>query len=91
LNTSPVSVSGTGVISGGPAVLAGVSIHCTATGGIVRIYDNASTNSGTILFTVNLAANAYVNHVFPGNGVQARNGLYMHVTAGTIEGSVQIA
>lgn len=88
-NVAAIPVA-SGAVSG-PAVLAGIVVTCTATGGILRIYDNASTNSGTILYTVSLAANASEAHVFPGSGVQARNGLFVAISAGTFEGSIQIA
>lgn len=92
-NVAALNVTAAGVISGGPTVLAGVVLRNTdgTNAGVFRIFDNASAASGTVLFTANLAAKEHVHFVFPGSGVQATKGLFLDVSAGTVEGSVQIA
>lgn len=91
-NVAAVNVTAAGVLQSSPAVLSGVVLTNTGTAGTVRIYDNATTNSGTVLFTAYVGANSFVHFVYPGNGVQAIKGLYLSLGAGvTVDGSVQIA
>lgn len=89
-NVAAKNVTAAGVIADGPVVLAGVVFGLSAAG-TIKIYDNATTNTGTVLFTATLAAAGHVHFDYPGNGVQAYKGLYVAVTGGTIEGSVLIA
>jgi hypothetical protein len=56
----------------------------------VRIYDNASAASGTLLGTIALLANESRDVQYPA-GVRAANGVFVDVVAGTVEGSVWIA
>lgn len=56
----------------------------------VRIYDNASAASGTLLATISLAANESRDVQHP-VGIRADRGVYVDVVAGAVEGSVRIA
>lgn len=88
-----IPVSAAGVIADGPCVLAGFSIRNThgTNAGVFRIYDNATTNSGTILWSSNFAAGVGDSVVLPGDGIQAHKGLFLHITnSATVEGSVHI-
>lgn len=72
------SVAAGTLIKSGPAGLYG--IVSTVTGGAVTVYDNTAA-SGTILFTKTLTVGDVIH--FGGNGVAAKNGLYVSVT-GTV-------
>lgn len=63
----------------GPTGFYGVT--STITGGAVTVYDGTST-SGTILFTKTLAVGDVIH--FGGNGIAAKNGLFVVVAAGTV-------
>lgn len=65
----------------GPAGPRGLyGIVSTVTGGAVTIYDNTSA-AGVILYTKTLAVGDVVH--FGGNGIRAKNGLFLVVT-GTV-------
>lgn len=89
-NVAAIPVTAAGVIQGGPAVLSGVVLALSGAG-TIKIYDNASAATGTVLFTATLAAAGHVHFDYPGSGVQALKGLYLAISAGTVEGSVLIA
>ncbi len=73
-----------------PCTFRGCSIRDTSgSTNTIRIYDNASTNSGTILLTVQLAANASIPPLSIADGLKANNGLYLSAT-GTVEGSIWV-
>lgn len=79
-----------GVVVGGPCTLRGLSIRDTSNAvNTIKIYDNASAASGTILFSYQLAALAAVPPLSIDDGVRAVAGLFMTATGG-IEGSVWI-
>ena len=84
-----------GVIMSEPTVLSGVMVRNTDAGnaGVLRIYDNATQASGTILFTANMAAGDHSHFIFPGQGVIAFHGLFATMTgaSSTVEGSIFIA
>ena len=63
----------------GPAGL--YAITSTITGGAVTVYDGTSTG-GTILFTKTLAVGDVIH--WGGNGLAARNGLFLVVGAGSV-------
>jgi hypothetical protein len=63
------------LVKSGPAGLYG--IISTVTGGAITVYDNTAA-SGTILFTKTLAVGDVIH--FGGNGIAAKNGLYVSVT-----------
>lgn len=80
------------------AVRAAASIYCgfavQETGGsnaaTVRIYDNASGASGTLIDTVNLAAGGSEARMYD-RGLWCENGIYVDVGGtGTVAGSIRI-
>lgn len=77
------------VVSATPSHLMGVTVRETAgSTAAVRVYDNASAASGTILAVVALTANASqtIDFAVP---VRAIAGLYVDIVSGTVEGSVR--
>lgn len=67
----------------------GITVRETAgSTAAVRVYDNASAASGTILAVVALAANASQTVWFGPAGVRAANGIYVDIVSGAVEGSV---
>lgn len=99
LTRSPVmsrNITASAVVSATPSAFFGLSIR--ETGGTnpvtVKVYDNPSAASGTILFTRRLAANECFDAFYPAEdamgGAQALNGLYVEVTGtGTLEGCIR--
>lgn len=75
------------VINGGPCTLRGFYISSTA-GADVVLYDNATTNSGTILAQFTLAAKGD-KPVDIADGVRCANGIYLSATA-AVQGHVRI-
>jgi hypothetical protein len=57
---------------------------------VVRIYDNASAGSGTLLDSIGLAANESAREFYPG-GIWCSGGIYVDVVSGSVEGSVRVA
>lgn len=87
---SAVNVTGTGVVNAGPCTFRGCSIRDTSGAtNTVKLYDNASAASGTVLLSVQLAANASVPPLALADGLRATSGLYLSAT-GAVEGSVWI-
>lgn len=84
------NVTATGAVVAFAAQLRGWSIRDTSGAtNTVRLYDNASAASGTVLLTVQLAANASVPPLCIDDGLRAVNGLYLSCT-GSVEGSVWV-
>lgn len=87
---TPYNVTATGVVYAGAATFRGCSIRDTSGAtNTVKIFDNASAASGTVLFSVQLAANASVPPLSIDDGVRAVNGLFLQAT-GAVEGSVWV-
>ncbi|GLY55216.1 hypothetical protein [Lentzea sp. NBRC 102530] len=79
------------VVSARPAFYRGAAISETAgSTAVVRIYDNASAASGTLLATIRLAANETFDVLFDGFGVRAVSGIYVDVVSGAVEGSIRL-
>jgi hypothetical protein len=76
---SQATTAGVQVGSAGPRGFFGIT--STVTGGAVTVYDGTST-SGTILFTKTLTVGEVIH--FGGNGIAAKNGLFLVVSAGTV-------
>jgi len=78
------------VVSANPAIYAGFTARETA-GAVatLRVWDNPSAASGTLLETIRLAANESAREYYVG-GVFAAAGVYVEVVAGTVEGSVRV-
>lgn len=72
-----------------PGVYRGVCLRETAgSTAAVRLYDNASAASGTLIGAFSLAANGSVDVVY--DGIYVTNGVYADVISGAVEGSVRI-
>lgn len=85
-----VNVTGTGAVNAGPCTFRGCSIRDTSGAtNTVKIYDNASAASGTVLMSVQLAANASVPPLSVADGLRAVDGLFLSAT-GAVEGSVWV-
>jgi hypothetical protein len=76
----------------GPATYRGITVRETSgsAGAVVKIYDNASAGSGTILETIALAQSQSYTVIHP-SAVIASAGIYADIVAGAVEGSVYIA
>lgn len=73
-----------------PAFYCGLVIRETAAGSaLVKVYDNASAATGTLLDIVALTANQVLATVLA-VPVRAANGIYIDVVSGAVEGSVRI-
>lgn len=85
----PVGVTATGVVVATAATYRGVSIRDTSgSTNTITLYDNATTNSGTVLASFQLAANASaLDNV--ADGVRCANGIYLQAT-GAVVGSVRV-
>lgn len=76
---SQATTTGVQVGAAGPRGFFG--LVSTVTGGAVTVYDGTST-SGTVLYSKTLAVGDVVH--FGGNGIAAKNGLFLVVSAGTV-------
>lgn len=56
---------------------------------LVRIFDNASAASGTVLDEISLLANESARECYP-RSIRAENGIYVQVVSGAVSGSVRI-
>ncbi len=79
------------VVSANPSLYYGFSIRETSGSAtaLVRIFDNASTNSGTVLDEISLTANQSARELYP-DALRAVNGVYLDVVAGAVAGSVRV-
>lgn len=79
-----------GVLSATPITYNGLVLRETA-GAVatVRVWDNASSASGTLLDTVAFIASASVERYH--SGVRAEKGLFLETVAGAVEGSVRVS
>ena len=76
-----------GALQANQGVLRGIAIRETAgAAATVRLFDNASAGSGTLLGAYNLAALGTVDLDYP-RGRQFVNGVFAVIT-GTVEGSI---
>lgn len=77
-------------VAASASIYAGFAIRETAgAAAVVRLYDNASAASGTLLDEIALAANESAREYYPG-GIWCINGVYAKIVSGAIEGSVRI-
>lgn len=87
--STPVAVAATGAVSSTPATFRGYSITDTSgAGNTIKLYDNATTNSGTVLASFALTANA-TREFDVQDGVRCAKGIWLQAT-GAIEGNVRI-
>lgn len=56
----------------------------------VRIYDNASANSGTLLDSIQLNANESAREWYGAEGIDASDGIRVDIVSGTVEGSIRV-
>jgi hypothetical protein len=85
-----INVTATGAVYPSSCTFRGCSIRDTSgSTNTIKIYDNASAASGTVLMAVQLAANASVPPLALADGLRATSGLYLSAT-GAVEGSVWI-
>jgi len=92
----PVPVTVSAVVRSTAATYYGLSIRDTASAGaVIRIWDNASAASGTLLETVKVAASSSFNIQYnvedAAGGIRAVNGIYFELVSGTIEGSIRVS
>lgn len=75
----------------GPAVLYGWAFEETTTSAVARLnlYDGTA-NTGKLVVPISLSADQSTRDYLPGNGVEIRTGVFLDVTAGSIDGSVWI-
>ena len=73
-----------GVIHAGPTRVKGFSISPGGTAGEVQFYDNATTNSGAVLLTLNVSTNQALDSLaIPGEGIRFAIGVYVSMPANT--------
>jgi hypothetical protein len=83
-----VNVTGAGAVYAGPCTFRGCTIRDTSGAtNTVEIFDNPSAAAGTVLFSVQLAANASSPPLAVADGIRASAGLFLQST-GAIKGSV---
>jgi hypothetical protein len=58
-------------------------------GAVVRIYDNPSAASGTLLDTISLVAGESAGPFYE-KGIEAQLGIYVDVVSGAVEGSIRV-
>ncbi|MCT2276319.1 MULTISPECIES: hypothetical protein [Micromonospora] len=87
---TPVALTGADQsVSAGPATYRGYSLAATAAA-VVKVWDNPSAASGTLLDTITLGANASLQAWYGSGGLRAARGVFVQVVSGTVEGSVRI-
>jgi hypothetical protein len=84
--------SATQVVRAGPAQYAGLSIRETAGSALVlRLWDNASAASGTLVEVITVAASGSATVALP-DPIRCAAGLYLErVSGSTYEGSIRLA
>lgn len=90
--TLPVALTGSDqVVRAIPSYYRGFTVRETTGGAtaVVRIYDNASAASGTVLEEISLTGGESAREFYPG-GVWATNGIYVDVVSGAAAGSVRV-
>jgi len=93
-----VGVTSSAVIRAAAGTYYGLTLRESAgapAAAVIRVYDNATTNSGTILETVYLAASQSVSLQYSvedcSGGIRAVNGVYFQLVSGTVEGSIRVS
>jgi hypothetical protein len=56
----------------------------------IRVYD-ALTATGTLLDSIQLAANESAREFYGPDGIKCSTGVYVDIVSGTVEGSVRVA
>lgn len=87
--STPVPVTGAGAVSAAPCTFRGYAITDTSgANNTIKLYDNASAASGTVLASFVLAANA-TRELDINDGCRCAKGIYLNST-GSVEGHVRI-
>lgn len=94
MNTPATAVALTGsdqaIRAAGSGIYLGFSVRETAgSTATIRVYDNASAASGTLLDSIQLAANESAREWYPG-GIWFSAGVYVDIVSGAVEGSVRV-
>lgn len=78
-------------VSATPTVYRGFAIRETSgsAGAVVRIFDNASAASGTVLDEISLNASESAREWYE-SGLVAASGVYVDVVSGAVAGSVRV-
>lgn len=84
---APIPVTGSGAVLTRPGIYRGCSIKSTSAG-TLRLFDNASAASGTVVAIFELAAGAVATES-PVDGIFLNNGLFVS-GPGVLEGSVRV-
>jgi hypothetical protein len=92
-STNPFPLAGSPatsqVVSATPKDYRGFTLRETAGAtAVLRIWDNATTSSGTIHETIGLTANESRSEFYSG-GMKSAAGIYFQVVSGSVEGSVR--
>lgn len=90
--THPVALTGSDqAVAARAAYYRGFSIRETSgsAGAVVRIFDNASAASGTVLDEISLTAGESAREWYE-SGIWASNGVYVDVVSGAVAGSVRV-
>lgn len=94
VSASPVPLTGANqAVMAGPAIYRGFTLReaaVVAAAATVRIWDNPSAASGTLLEVVELPADGSAQAFYSDGGIRAHLGVFVEVVAGTVEGSVRI-
>lgn len=87
-----VAVTGSVAVMANAGVYLGFTLRETGgvTPAVVKVYDNASAASGTLLDTVQVPASGDDRQWYAPQGKWCVNGIYVDVSGGTVEGSVAI-
>lgn len=78
--TSSGLKSSSGVILNRPCAIHAVTVIDAAAAATLIIYDNATTNSGTVIAQVNATVSASANAVVFNHPIECNNGAYAAVT-----------
>lgn len=77
-------LNSSGAIFVGRTRVKGYQLAPSGTAGQIDFYDNATTNSGNILMSVDTTTNtAIISTVIPGEGIVFQNGVYVVLPTGT--------
>jgi acyl-CoA hydrolase len=77
-------LNASGVIFAGRSRVRGYQIAPSGTAGQIDFYDNATTNSGNIMMSVDTTANtAIISTTIPAEGILFQNGVYVVLPAST--------
>lgn len=85
--TSYSGANGNVVVKNAPFTLTGLTLNGGAAGATFRVFDNATTNTGTVLFAATLAATTAATFMLP-VPLKANNGITINASAAGAAGAV---